>query len=46
VPGTFPPLGTDVWMLAANPAGRRYLALVVAKGLDGAITVEGKPIAT
>lgn len=42
VPGTFPPLGTDVRMLAANPAGRRYLALVVAKGLMGAITVEGK----
>lgn len=43
VPGTYPPLGTDFRKLAAKPAGRRYLVLSVTRGLNGAITVEGKP---
>ncbi|MDE2412142.1 MAG: cytochrome c [Sphingomonadales bacterium] len=43
VPGAYPPLGTDFRKLAAKPQGRRYLALVVSKGVMGALTVEGKP---
>lgn len=43
VPGAYPPLGTDFRKLAAKPAGRRYLALAVVKGLNGPLTVEGKP---
>ena len=42
VPGAFPPLKTDVRSLAATAAGRRYLALVVIRGVSGPITVEGK----
>ncbi|MBB6427787.1 cytochrome c [Sphingopyxis sp. JAI128] len=42
VPGAFPPLKNDVRKLAATPAGRRYLALVVIRGVSGPITVEGK----
>lgn len=43
VPGAFPPLKTDVRKLAGTSAGRRYLALVVIRGVSGPITVEGKP---
>jgi mono/diheme cytochrome c family protein len=43
VPGAYPPLGIDFRKLAAKPAGRRYLVLTVTRGLNGAITVEGKP---
>lgn len=43
VPGAYPPLATDFRALAAKPAGRRYLALAVIRGLSGPITVEGKP---
>lgn len=43
VPGAYPPLGADFRALAAKPAGRRYLALAILKGLSGPITVEGKP---
>lgn len=43
VPGAFPPLGVDFRKLAARPAGRRYLVLAVTRGVNGAITVEGKP---
>lgn len=43
VPGTYPPLGVDFRKLAAKPAGRRYLVLVVTRGISGPITVEGKP---
>ena len=43
VPGAYPALSTDFLTLAKKPAGRRYLALVVIKGLSGAITVGGKP---
>jgi len=42
VPGAFPPLRTDIRTLAAKPDGRRYLVLVVTKGVSGPITVEGK----
>jgi mono/diheme cytochrome c family protein len=42
VPGAFPPLAADYRALAAKPAGRRYLALAVIKGVAGPITVEGK----
>lgn len=42
VPGAFPPLREDVRKLAGNQAGRRYLALVVIKGVSGPIVVEGK----
>ena len=42
VPGAFPPLKADVRSLAATAAGRRYLALVVIRGVSGPITVEGK----
>lgn len=43
VPAAFPPLGKDFRELATKAAGRRYLALVVIKGLAGPISVEGKP---
>ncbi len=42
VPGAFPPLRADIRALAAKPDGRRYLVLVVTKGVSGPITVEGK----
>ena len=42
VPGAFPPLAADVRNLSQSPAGRRYLALVVIKGVYGPLTVEGK----
>ena len=45
VPGAFPPLGPDVRTMAASAAGRRYLALVVTRGVSGPITVAGKPYA-
>jgi mono/diheme cytochrome c family protein len=43
IPGAFPPLRTDIRALAAKSDGRRYLVLVVTKGISGPITVEGKP---
>jgi mono/diheme cytochrome c family protein len=42
VPGAFPSFRGDVGALAHSPAGRRYLALVVIKGLTGSLTVDGK----
>jgi mono/diheme cytochrome c family protein len=42
VPGAFPPLNRDVRALAAQPDGRRYLALVVMVGLIGPLDVEGQ----
>ena len=42
VPGAFPPLRQDIGEFAADPAGRRYLVLVVIKGLVGPIVAEGK----
>lgn len=43
VPGAYPPLTSDARRLARSRAGRRYLVLVVLKGLSGPITVQGKP---
>lgn len=43
VPGAYPPLNADFRALAAKASGRRYLALAVIKGLNGPISVEGKP---
>jgi mono/diheme cytochrome c family protein len=45
VPGAFPPLGPDVRTMATSEAGRRYLALVVTRGVSGPIKVAGKPYA-
>lgn len=45
VPGVFPPLGEDFRVLASSDAGRRYLALVVTRGVSGPIKVGGKPYA-
>lgn len=45
VPGVFPPLGQDFRVMAASEAGRRYLALVVTRGMSGPIKVGGKPYA-
>lgn len=42
VPGAFPPLSADFRALGAKPAGRRYLVLVLTRGISGSITVEGK----
>ena len=42
VPGAYPPLDAHVRALARLPEGRRYLALVVAKGLVGPLIVHGK----
>lgn len=42
VPGAYPPLAADFRTLATKPAGRRYIALAVIRGLAGPITVEGK----
>ena len=43
VPGAFPSLKVDAKAMAATPAGRRYLALVVIRGISGPLTVGGKP---
>ncbi|WP_421846611.1 c-type cytochrome [Novosphingobium sp.] len=45
VPGVFPPLGEDFRVMASSEAGRRYLALVVTRGVSGPIKVGGKPFA-
>lgn len=42
IPGAFPPLAADVRSLSQSAAGRRYLALVVIKGVSGPLTVDGK----
>jgi mono/diheme cytochrome c family protein len=42
VPNAFPPLKINVVALASSPAGRKYLALVVLRGLSGPIAVGGK----
>lgn len=42
VPGAFPPLAANVKALSQTADGRRYLALVVVKGVSGPLTVEGK----
>jgi mono/diheme cytochrome c family protein len=42
VPGAFPPLQKDVKAFADKPEGRRYLVLVVTRGVSGQIKAEGK----
>lgn len=42
VPGAFPSLRADVRNLARSEAGRKYLILVVLKGVSGPIEVDGK----
>ena len=42
VPGAYPPLGVDFRTVTSKPAGRRYVALAVIRGLTGPLTVEGK----
>lgn len=42
VPGAFPPLQADFLSLAGTPDGRRYLALVVHKGVSGPLVIDGK----
>lgn len=42
VPGAFPPLGGNIRALSQSAEGRRYLAMVVIKGVSGPLTVEGK----
>lgn len=42
VPGAFPPLGANVRALSQSADGRKYMALVVLKGVSGPLTVEGK----
>jgi mono/diheme cytochrome c family protein len=42
VPGAYPPLDAHVRAFARSSEGRRYLALVVARGIAGTVTVAGK----
>lgn len=42
VPGAFPPLAGNVRTLAQSAEGRKYMTLVVLKGVSGPLTVEGK----
>ena len=42
VPGAFPPLKKDVASFAGKPDGRRYLILVVTRGLAGPIKADGQ----
>lgn len=42
VPGAFPPLKGNFRALAASPAGRRYIVLVVSHGLAGPLVIDGK----
>lgn len=42
VPGSFPPLQSDFLSLAQTAEGRRYLALVVVKGVSGPLVIDGK----
>lgn len=43
LPGTFPPLTGHAPEVLALPGGRAYLARLVVFGLEGEITVDGKP---
>jgi mono/diheme cytochrome c family protein len=42
IPGAYPPLDAHVRTIARTAEGRHYLALAVAKGIAGTITVAGK----
>src|SRR5579859_6473713 len=43
VAGTFPPLAGHAPAVLARPGGRDYLAHLVVYGLEGHITIQGKP---
>jgi mono/diheme cytochrome c family protein len=43
LPGSFPPLAGHAPAVLAQPGGRDYLARLVLYGLEGRITVNGKP---
>jgi mono/diheme cytochrome c family protein len=42
IPGAFPPLAADVVARAQAAEGRKYLGLVIIKGVSGPLLVEGK----
>jgi mono/diheme cytochrome c family protein len=42
IPGTYPPLAADFRAQAVTASGRRYLTLVVLKGVMGPLNVDGK----
>jgi mono/diheme cytochrome c family protein len=42
VPRTFPPLAGNVLSLSQSAEGRRYLTLVVLKGVSGPLVIDGK----
>ena len=42
VPGAFPPLKGEISTFAETAEGRRYLVLVLTRGLNGPIKAEGK----
>ena len=42
IPGAFPAFDGDFKRLLATPAGRRYLALVVTRGVAGTLTIDAK----
>jgi mono/diheme cytochrome c family protein len=44
IPGLFPRLAGRVNLIAKNPKGRRYLALVLMNGLVGTIQIDGTSI--
>ena len=41
IPGSFPPLGSQIRTFAALPAGRDYLVMAVSTGLIGSLSVAG-----
>jgi mono/diheme cytochrome c family protein len=41
IPGSFPPLGSQIRAFAAIPAGRDYLVMAVSTGLIGSLSVAG-----
>ena len=43
IPGSFPPLGSQIEAFAAMPAGRDYLVMVLFAGLIGSVNVAGSP---
>ena len=43
LPGTFPPLAGHAAAILARPGGREYLTRLVLFGLEGEVTIEGKP---
>jgi mono/diheme cytochrome c family protein len=46
LPGTFPPLAGHAPAILARPGARAYLSRLMLYGLEGEITVDGKPFST